>query len=242
MGRIKSRSIQHHRRAPVFWWHCVVSDQTVWKLEEHVSYGLAAGVRLFNFINLVAHFDPEECPVGLVTDMPREDLERVPALFDPIFHMIKSNGGSYISDSLMERVREKLDSYDAEDRTENDRRHYALQPEGMTRDCLDPWTYVKVASSSGVMPCCRTPTPVAYLNEGKKLDGIMNSSEMKALRESLLTGRLKEVCRTCNIRGWTEPEKLNFKVNLFLKFGKYLPILHRWGILLPLLHRWRRSE
>jgi len=75
MGRIKSRSIQLHRRAPVFWWHCVVSDQTVWKLEEHVAYGLAAGVRLFNFINLVAHLDLEECPVGLITDMPRQDLE-----------------------------------------------------------------------------------------------------------------------------------------------------------------------
>ena len=92
------------------------------------------------------------------------------------------------------------------------------------------------------MPCCRTVRPVGFLSDGLKLDDILNNSEMMRFRESLLTGDLKDVCRTCNIRGWTEIDKLEFKVNLFLKFGKYLPVLHRWGILLPLLHRWRRSE
>jgi hypothetical protein len=199
MERIRSRSILDGRRMPIFWWHCVVSDQTVWKLEEHVAYGLALGVKLFNFINLVVHPDLEECPAGLITDMPRYDLER-------------------------------------------HQRHYAIQKPGMTRDCMDPWSYLKVASNSGVMPCCRTVRPVGFLSDGLKLDDILNNSEMKQFRESLLTGDLKDVCRTCNIRGWTEIDKLKFKVNLFLKFGKYLPVLHRWGILLPLLHRWRRSE
>jgi len=242
MGRIRSRSIQSGERAPIFWWHCVVSDETVWRLEDHVAYGLASGVRLFNFINMAPHVGLQECPVGLITDMPREDIERLPAYFDRIFHMIKSNGASYICDSLMGRLREKLDSHNARGEADCDRRHYALQPKGMTRDCLDPWTYAKVASDTGVMPCCRTFTPVGFLSDGHKLDHILNNSEMMQFRESLLTGKLKEVCRTCNIRGWTDIEQLNFKVSLFLKFGKYLPVLHRWGILLPLLHQWRRSE
>jgi len=106
-------------------------------------------VRLFNFINLVSHSGLEECPVGLITDMPRDDLERLPAHFDRIFHMIKSNGGSYICDSLMERLGEKLDSHEAKARVECDSRQYAMQPQGITRDCLDPWTHFKVASNGG---------------------------------------------------------------------------------------------
>jgi len=82
---------------------------------------------------------------------------------------------------------------------------------------------------------------VGSLEDGRKLDSILTNSEMMDFRESLLTGKLKELCRTCNIRGWTEIEKLRFKVSLFLKFGKFLPVLHKWGILLPLLQRLRRS-
>lgn len=242
MEKVRSRAILDGRRMPIFWWHCVVSDQTVWKLEEHVAYGLALGVKLFNFINLVVHPDLEECPAGLITDMPRYDLERLPAYFDRIFHVIKSSGGSYICDSLMERLSEKLAEQNTPASDGLGQRHYAIQQSGMTRDCIDPWSYLKVASNSGVMPCCRTPRPVGFLSDGLNLGDILNNSEMMRFRESLLTGELKDVCRTCNIRGWTEIGKLKFKVNLFLKFGKYLPVLHRWGILLPLLHRWRRSE
>ena len=146
MERIRSRSILDGRRMPIFWWHCVVSDQTVWKLEEHVAYGLALGVKLFNFINLVVHPDLGECPAGLITDMPRYDLERLPAYFDRMFHLIKSSGGSYICDSLMERLSEKLAEQDTPAATHRDQRHYAIQKPGMTRDCMDPWSYLKVAS------------------------------------------------------------------------------------------------
>jgi len=238
MNRIRGRAVRSRARVPVFWWHCVVSDRTVWKLEEHVGVGLSAGVKLFNFINLAKHPDMECDEVNLITDMPRDQLERLPEHFHRVFDLIRSNGGDYICDSLLERLEEKLsDPISPEPR--NIERHFSLQQPGTTRDCIDPWSYAKVMSSGAVVPCCRTTCSVGLLSDGRQLHELLNDAPMREFRRSLLTGALHKDCLTCNIRRWTSIDKLRFKVAMFLRFNKYLRLFHRSGLLLPLVQKLR---
>jgi len=241
MNRIRGRAVQLGERIPIFWWHCVVSDRTVWKLREHVGVGLSEGVKLFNFINLAKNPEIDCDDVNLIADMPREDLDRLPEHFNSIFELIRRNGAHYICDSLLERLTEKLREPVAEE-SDEEGRHFSRQEPGMTRDCIDPWSYIKVSASSAVIPCCRAAEPIGMLSEGQPLHELVNNRHMKAVRRTLLTGKLKEICLTCNIRGWTSIEHLRFKVAMFVRFGKLLPFLHRRGVLLPLAQRLRRES
>ncbi len=99
--------------------------------------------------------------------------------------------------------------------------------------------YLKVTSSIGVISCCRGLAPLELLDGVRGLEDVLNSSRMKKFRDSLLTGNLEDMCRTCNIRKWTTIEMLEFKVSLLTAFGGVLPILHRLGILLPIYYRLR---
>jgi len=242
MGNIRRQALKAGRKPPEFWWHCVVSDRTVEHLDEHVAMGLAEGVRLFNFINLVKHADLADCPVGLISEMPGEELERLPAHFRRIFTMIRAQGATYICDSLLERLSERLDACPPSDPSPEYGRHYSLQGSDRTRDCLDPWWYVKLAAGGEILPCCRTTEPIGKLAEASGPAQIANNAAVRRLRESLLTGRLPEVCRTCNIRGWTSLDELRGKVALFITLSPVLGLLHRTGLLLPILQRMRRTE
>lgn len=67
-----------------------------------------------------------------------------------------------------------------------------------TRRCFDPWTGVDVRAGGGVAPCCNRP-PVARITEAP-LREIRASAAFRALRASLLSGRLDDECRKCHIR------------------------------------------
>jgi hypothetical protein len=240
MSRIRGRAVQQGVRIPVFWWHCVVSDRTVWKLEEHVGVGLAAGVKMFNFINLAKNPDVKCDEVNLIADMPDDDLKRLPDHFRGIFELIRKNHAHYICDSLLERLTEKLRQPEIGE-AEDDGRHFSKQEPGMTRDCIDPWSYIKVQASSALVPCCRAIEAIGMLSDGEPLHQLINNREMREFRRTLLTGRLQNICLSCNIRGWTRIEHLRFKVAMFKRFGKALPALHRSGLLLPLAQRLRQQ-
>jgi hypothetical protein len=198
-------------------------------------------VKLFNFINLAKHPELACNDVNLITDMPREDLERLPDHFNRVFNLIGKNRGSYICDSLLERLTEKLEEPSSAE-TRARERHYSAQRPGMTRDCIDPWSYAKVSASSAVVPCCRAPEALGFLSEGRTLDEMLNNQEMTEFRRTLLTGKLRNICLTCNIRGWTTIERLRFNVAMFQRFGTFLPFFHRNGVLLPLVQRLRREQ
>jgi len=243
MSRIRACAVKDGRRPPDFWWHCVLSDKTIWRLEQYVCYGLAEGVSLFNFINLVKHEDIAAMKsVMHITELPPDRLREVLPLFANVFRIIRKHGATYICDSLFESVNDRVQS----DRSDGDSSlplpaHATRQAPGMTRDCVDPWIYAKVAADGGIIPCCRWDRSLGTLSDGDSMLDILNNPRMKAFRGQLLTGRLEDVCRTCNIRGWTSIEILKLKVGLFLRFGRFVPLVHKLGILLPLLYRLRRA-
>jgi len=242
MGKIRSHAVREGIRPPEFWWHCVLSDRTIGTLESYVTHGLAQGVKLFNFINLVKHVDVESMRgVRHVTELPREQLEQIPLVFSRVFQTIRNHGATYICDSLLETVKARLDcELAAEEKEVALPAHVTRQRPGMTRDCVDPWIYAKVAASGNIIACCRGDRSVGSLSDWTLAD-ILNGSQMRAFRKQLLTGNLEEVCLTCNIRGWTSIKSLKRKVVLALSLGRFVPLAGKLGILLPLLYRIRRT-
>jgi hypothetical protein len=237
MGQIRAQALKEGRKPPEFWWNCVLSDRSLETLESFVAYGLAQGVALFNFINLCKREDlMAMAGVRHITELPREALEKVPARFDAVFRMIRAHGASYICDNLLGSVRERLASGERGELPT----HATFQKPGTTRDCLDPWLYLKVASDAHVNPCCRGDRPVGTLGR-QDLDLVANGASMRGFRAQLLSGDLEEICRNCNIRGWTSTRTLRLKVMALSTFGRCLPALHRLGILMPLLYRLRRK-
>ena len=70
----------------------------------------------------------------------------------------------------------------------------------LTRDCLDPWTYLEVSARGEIRPCCNF-SPIGRLDsDGRDTGGLRNTDAFRALRESLLSGNLQSPCQRCHIR------------------------------------------
>lgn len=92
----------------------------------------------------------------------------------------------------------------------SDETHSRFIPDGLTRDCLDPWIYVEVKVDGAVSLCC-VRRPVGNLAR-QSLAHILHSDHARALRRDLLTGKPDAVCRNCGLRGVTTPANLRRKV------------------------------
>ncbi|MEM7710989.1 MAG: radical SAM protein, partial [Pseudomonadota bacterium] len=69
-----------------------------------------------------------------------------------------------------------------------------------TRICVDPWQYVEVAPSGGVLPCCNY-RPIGELSDDmQSLSDVIALESFEALRASLLAGDLSLTCQKCHIR------------------------------------------
>lgn len=88
--------------------------------------------------------------------------------------------------------------------------HSRFIPEGMTRDCLDPWVYVEIKGDGGVSLCC-VRKPVGSL-VSQTLAHILHGIEARSLRRDLLSGEPDGICSTCGLRGVISPSKLQQKV------------------------------
>lgn len=205
MGKIRMLALKHGLPGPKFEWSCVVTDKIVYGLEEYVTFGLAQGVKLFNFCNLA--FYPNTEFVKPITQMSKEEITRLPNLLQRVLDTIKEKGGDYIFPAgVLTSLEDKVD--EIEDRPIQDRK-------AMTRDCLDPWNYIFIRSDLSVQLCCAGSEKVGSLGDGRSLGKILNNEVAKQYRRGLLTGKLKPSCVNCTIKGWIETEAFVQKVTQF---------------------------
>jgi hypothetical protein len=68
-------------------------------------------------------------------------------------------------------------------------------PDGMTRECFDPWCYVEFRANGEVAPCCFRPA-IGNAREAS-LSEILNGPAVRQLRTELLTGTLDGYCAEC---------------------------------------------
>jgi len=239
MARIRSAAVRYGMRAPVFWWNIVVCDQTLSHLEESVSFGLACGVKHFNFMNM--YKPPVQQTIARpVSELSYSEREQCLGILERVFRKIRKERGSFVSGSLIQEIKRGLGQEPSSNAFGNSDDVKSRPGIDFTRNCLDPWLYLKVGADGGVRPCCIANEPLGFLGNGAKLDDFFNCTKAIEYRESILTGRLKSECLTCNIREWTDLNTVRLKAYL-LSIGSWLPrLLHEWGLLVPLLHTWRR--
>lgn len=236
MGKIRSYALRHNLRGPIFWWNTVVSDVTVFDLEEYVAFGLAHGVKHFNFLNMYEH-PPVEGAIAVnhLTRMARHHLEQLPSLFDRVFALVRSAGGSFVCYSLLDDINRALGR-------SGPGLNPILESNGkllkVTRDCLDPWIYIKVASDLGVRPCCATGDSLGFLGQ-EHFSDIFNNPRMMRYRHGILTGELEPSCRGCRHRGLIDVRKMKLKVALVMSMKRLPQRLHKWGMFVPLMHKMR---
>jgi hypothetical protein len=239
MAKIRSQAMKYNLPGPIFWWHAVVSDKTVFGLEELARLGLAQGVRMFSFLNLTKYPVREEseqlCPV---TSMPLSQVAQLPDLFRRVFSILRRGGAGHMTSTLLDDIHETL-RQNAQREPSQTERACTIQRPGMTRDCLDPWIFTKLGVDGAVRPCC-VGAPAGFLKGDNDLEQILNNEKMMEYREGLLTGKLVPECKVCLLRGWTDLETIYLKVSLISAFRRLPEILHRRGLLLPVLIRSRR--
>ena len=160
IGAVRAAALELGKQPPVFRWASVVCDLTVFDLPALVRYGLAMGIREFAFQNLVkmpevkGSIDFEPLAV-----MGREELAKVPAIFDEIEALIAAHSGVCdIQPGLREAatLAEKVEgvSFKADKTTKYTVYRARKSNDGMTRDCIDPWSALYISSNGAVKPCC----------------------------------------------------------------------------------------
>ncbi|MEW6139731.1 MAG: radical SAM protein [Thermodesulfobacteriota bacterium] len=240
LAKIRSQALRHGLKGPVFWWNAVVSDLTVWGLREYVDFGLAQGIKHFNFLSMYEHQPVEgTLPVRSLSQLPVSELEAVGPFLEGVFHSIRRGKGSFLCNTLLEEVNRALALKRVGEFPPGER-SYDRGPERLTRDCLDPWIYVKVDSNGRISPCCASGVMIGDLSSGDELSDILNNDAVRGFREGILTGNLAKVCRECKLKGWTTIDAMRLKVSLVSSVSRMAKTLHRCGLLIPLIHAWRR--
>jgi radical SAM protein with 4Fe4S-binding SPASM domain len=79
-----------------------------------------------------------------------------------------------------------------------------------TRDCTYAWTHIEIKANGDVRPCCARD-PVGNLSSTPLTD-ILEGGDLRALRASLLSGRLDSDCAACRLRPMTSCNNLTHKV------------------------------
>lgn len=95
---------------------------------------------------------------------------------------------------------------------------------GMTRGCLDPWSFAYLQSNTAVRICCFTSDTVGHLGAGESLDTILNSERVLEYRRGLLSGELVEACQNCWARPWVTKEKQLADVRAYTQESKRVDV------------------
>jgi Iron-sulfur cluster-binding domain len=83
-------------------------------------------------------------------------------------------------------------------------------PEGMTRECFDPWNYVEFRANGDVAPCCFRPA-IGNVRDAN-LSEILNGAAVRRLRSELLYGPMDYFCAGCRGKKLIAAELLRAEV------------------------------
>lgn len=218
---LKIRQIAQEKKlkGPEFTFSCVVFDKNVFSLKDYVKFALSFGIKNFHFINLVKflHADTEACNfVTHIKQMPKEQLKKIPQVFDEVIELIKKNNGTIITSEGILNVVKEIETCFSNNINLQKKTYEKINIKDKTRDCLDPWNFIFIRADSSVAYCCNTKSKLGFLKNGKNINQILNNVEIIKCRRGLLTGSLNEECLACPQKGWIGVEEFKQKVKTFL--------------------------
>jgi hypothetical protein len=205
---------------PIFRFSCGLYDKNSLVIEDLAKFAVGLDVESVGFWDLTKwnhqqfpyeNTDVPECDRAYPLEelAPFELHPRIEAIERAIAYL-KSNGvGVHVNGDFISGLKCRLDAPSEAVAT-----NVALKP-SMSRDCLDPWTYVEVSATGGVKPCCARPAVGNIFME--PLSNILNGIPMRQLRLDLLRGTPDSACMRCLLRASIAPQELGVKVRSLLK-------------------------
>lgn len=222
MALITSAALRENHPPPKYSWSCVVSDQNVFNLDDYVLLALQHGVQSFCFCNLVKH--PEVngvLPVKHITELPDEKFtEAAQIVKETVGILLKHNINIHGIHGLMQTILRRYKAVGSSPGaiTVPDEKNDGLalpQPEGHTRDCIEPWENMFIQSNSSVSPCCVIVGELS-LSGNSDIEALFNSELYVQLREGLLTGNLCPSCQNCLGAEWISIDEYQNKIGCLL--------------------------
>lgn len=221
IGAVRAEAVRLGISPPIFRWTSVICDRNVFGLPSLVRYGLALGIREFSFQNLVKMPEVKgSIEFKPLAAMSKEDLARIPAVFQEIETLIVSHGGICDIQAGLREAAAAATGVEAIASTIVGTGSVARVEkfgEGMTRDCLDPWNNAYISADGTVKPCCIMWEGVGKIGGGAGLRDIFEGSKLREYRDSLLTGNLIGSCVHCHSRGWIPVDGLKAKVQEYIE-------------------------
>jgi len=93
----------------------------------------------------------------------------------------------------------------------------------VTKACMMPWDYMHIMWNGDVPPCCIVKDEFVANISDRPIAEVINSDEMKAYREGLLTGRMQPLCVDCTYVPETDTASLRASVRGYLeRLGQYV--------------------
>jgi MoaA/NifB/PqqE/SkfB family radical SAM enzyme len=197
---------------------CVVTDKNVEGIPELVDSLMERGIREFRFCDLVKYPDiPGAIAVRHVSFLDPDRMRAVRAGFNAAIGRLEAGGGWYwVEPSLEPFLLGAAESPGVSAATAASaigakESFHSEIPAGMTRDCLDPWSFLYLHATGEIRPCCMLEETYTDLGQGPP-DEILNNDKFRALRKRLLSGELDDACGNCRARPITTTERLRERV------------------------------
>lgn len=224
MQSIRAHALLQGRAGPRLVWNCVLHDLAVPGLTDWVSVGLATGVTKFILSNYSKWPDlPDAITLRHPASLEPAAAAQAMEFIDKARSIAHQREAEFevmagLSDSLKLRAEggneslAHLQETQYQETASAQEKHSLAPPPGMTRDCLDAWTYAYIIPSGAVRPCCWFGTASLGNVHEQGFDTLMNGEEAQRLRAELLRGDLREPCRVCPAKGVTTLDALQRKV------------------------------
>jgi MoaA/NifB/PqqE/SkfB family radical SAM enzyme len=222
INEIRNTAARLNSPSPNFRISCGLYDQNTLHIEGLAEFAVEHRMKGVGFWNLSSWsfdkfpYDNTDVPLAdrayPLDDLDNDQLRpRLEAIRRAIEILRQNEVEAHIHGDFIANLSGRLES--APQRQTRGRSHDL--PEGMTRDCLDPWIYLELNVNGDVQPCC-AHSKVGNLNE-QELPSILNGPPIRQLRQDLLYGTPDAECANCRLRAATRPEALRKRIRMLFE-------------------------
>jgi len=225
IARIRALCLSEGRRIPYFIWNAVATDKTIGLTDQWVAMGIAVGVDHFQISELSKLDDlPDGFVVDSVGTLPAEKLAEARAAVERGRQMAKAAGkwfallptvesaleGSGVVMRIRTVVEQQEGSKPVLSKALTVLESAPVAAQGKTKNCVMPWTEAYLYASHQLGPCCmyrdEKPVPAGKFAEA------LNTPNLIAMRNGLLTGKLVYPCTICAMFPEVEVEQFQRRV------------------------------
>ena len=200
MLRLKARARLLGLECPKLVWNNVLSVESLAGLESWYFSGRELGVETFILSNLVQYPNIQCKPISTLS---RDDRQSALSRINKLVLYSKSERVKFdLQRGLLALLKGDAEPYkDREGYTgESGSRikFYENVPKGFSRDCLEPWTKLRIHSNGEVIPCCFFENdPIGQLGHDS-VNTIINGDRRKAIQTGLLSPEyMHRNCKIC---------------------------------------------